>query len=37
MTDVGVGGLDNTTNPTNRFSEARGEHKQEQEGVTNNK
>jgi hypothetical protein len=37
MTDVGVGGLGNKTDPTNRFSEARGGHEQEQEGVANKK
>jgi hypothetical protein len=37
MTYVGVGGVGNKTDPTNRFSEARGGHKQEQEGVSNKK
>jgi hypothetical protein len=37
MTHEGVGGLGNKTDPVIRFSEARGGHEQEQEGVTNKK
>ena len=37
LSHLGVGGLGNMTDPKNRFSETRGGHKQEQEGVTNKK